>query len=66
MATNAERQRKFKAKLAADGLVQVSGFVHPHQLAKLQLLIAALRSDVALECGPAVDERTRRFVKYDR
>lgn len=65
MTTNRERQAKFRSKMTAEGMEQVTGWVHPAQAAKLKLLIKALRLNPELECGPAVHELTRRFVKYD-
>lgn len=51
MTTNTERQRTFHANMTAKGFVRVHGYVHAHQLADIQLAIAALRADADLEIG---------------
>lgn len=58
MATNAERQRAYKARAKAAGLVQVTGLVHPHQAAELYALMKMLKADRDYAVGPARHEPT--------
>lgn len=61
MASSAERQRAFKAKLAEQGLRQVFGYVHEHQLSDLLLLVARLRDNPDLQVGPVRNTATGRI-----
>jgi hypothetical protein len=63
--TSKDRQARHKAALAEQGLVQINGWVRPHQAARLKLLLRALRENEHLEVGPAIDAVSRRFVKFD-
>ena len=62
---NAEAQAAFRARKREKGLVPISGFVHAHQFAKVQLLLKALADHREWDAGPAIDEK-RRLVRYDR
>lgn len=64
--TNAERQRKFKASMAAKGLVQVSGWIYPHQRADLNELFAVLQQDKELTVGPVRHEASGKLRKLRR
>lgn len=52
MATTAERQRSFNARMRAKGFVKISGWVHVHQAADAQIVLNNLRQDPELEVGP--------------
>jgi hypothetical protein len=66
MSTSAERQKALRQRRTEQGLVQCNGWVHPHQYAKLQLLMKALLDNPDLDAGPAIDRGHRgRFTKYD-
>lgn len=63
MNRNAERQRAFRARKAAAGLVQVTGFVHQSQLAEVQMLFRQLASDRNLTVGPVRHEPSGKLRK---
>lgn len=62
---NAERQRAYKARLKAQGLEQVSGWVLPHQVPEVQLLFKRLAADRDLTVGPVRNEATGRLEKLE-
>lgn len=60
---NASRQRAYKDRMAAEGFVQVHGWVHNHQLADVVVLLHKLQSSPELMVGPARHELTGKLVK---
>lgn len=60
---NVEKQRRFRAKMQAEGMQQVHGWVHVHQLADVIMLIERLRKDPDLDAGPVRRASTGRLEK---
>lgn len=56
------RQAAFRERMKAEGLVQVSGWVHPHQAADVVALMATLRRRDDLTTGPFRNPETGRLV----
>ena len=63
--SNQQRQAAFKRRMRDVGLVQVSGWLHPHQRADLNLLFRRLQSNPNLTVGPVRNEATGRLEKLD-
>lgn len=61
--SNAERQRAFRARKSAEGLVACTVMVHASQLAELVALAKLLASSSELEAALARNTRTGRLVK---
>lgn len=62
LATVAQK-RAHNERMKAEGLVQVNGWVHPHQLADLTVLIHKLRASPEFIAGPVRHELTGRLHK---
>lgn len=61
--TNAERQAKFRARKAAQGLEQVNVLLPPAAHADLAMIARMMAENPDLEFGPLRDTRTGRLVK---
>ncbi|WP_378941845.1 hypothetical protein [Mesorhizobium sp. ANAO-SY3R2] len=57
------QKRAHNERMKAEGLVQVHGWVHPHQLNDLAVLIHKLRADPKLMVGPVRHEMTGKLHK---
>lgn len=66
MTGNADRQRAFKKRMADRGLVQVNGWVHPHQLTEVRTLLDRLGGNRDLTVGPIRHESTGRLQKLEK
>lgn len=63
MATNAERQRAFRARKRAEGFSSLTLLVPERHRAELELLAQRLRADPDLEVGSPRNSRTGRLEK---
>lgn len=65
MATSAERQRAFRLRKKAEGLVQVTGLVPRNAQADVMILMQMLRENPNLELAVQClrDTETGRFVR---
>lgn len=61
--SNAERQRAFRARKRAEGLVACTVSVHAKQVPELLALVRLLQSSSDLEAALARNSRTGRLVK---
>lgn len=61
--TNAERQRAFRQRKQAEGLVSVTVMVHPSQAAELTLACELLRMDRDLVLATLRNVRSGQFKK---
>lgn len=61
--SSAERQREFKAKMAAAGFVQINGWLHRDQVGDVRTLLDMLKADPDLTPGPARSRCTGKLVK---
>ena len=66
MSSSAERQRRFRARARALGVVQITGYVPASQAAAVRRLMEALLENRGLELGSLKDVKTGRYVRYDR
>lgn len=60
---NKNRQSAFKERMAAEGMVQVHGWVHRHQQADMIVLAHMLRANPQMEVGPVRHSLTGRLHK---
>lgn len=63
MATNAERQRAFRARKRAEGLVACTVMVPDEQFAVLQMIAERMRANPNLTVSVLRDQLTGRLVK---
>lgn len=66
MATNAERQRAYKKRLAEDGLVQVHGWVTREQAGYVMQMLKRMSEDKDLRPVSVLNKRTHRFEPIER
>lgn len=63
MATAAERQREFRKRMKAKGLVPISAYVPAEQAAQVMLQLARLCDEgVTLELGPLRNYSTGKLI----
>lgn len=61
-----KRQAAFRARMKAEGLVQVTGWVHEHQASDAIQVLRRLKKNEDLTPGPLRNTVTNKFVSLNR